>query len=191
MIEFNFEVSHNSVQVVSLGRCESVPGRELQVLSPDVLYINVVEQTVSGHDGLGLDDVNNGLRDDSGPDDAHVDAVDVLPELEFLLFVVRVLDAHKVHFGPVGEHEAVRLEPLVPCVEDSVEHAFVEQEVTHPLGDNDVDLVHRQVDLLDLAFDYCDLVREPVVLDYLPRLDRDVGRVHTVHVLGPGSAGEY
>ncbi len=42
--------------------------------------------------------------------------------------------------SPVWEHEAAWLEPLVPGVEDSVQHRLVEEAVAHPLRDDDVHL---------------------------------------------------
>ena len=44
-------------------------------------------------------------------------------------------------------------QPLVACIEDGVEHRFVKEEVAHPLGDDDVHLVHGELHLLDLALD--------------------------------------
>jgi hypothetical protein len=44
------------------------------------------------------------------------------------------------NISPVREHEATRLEPLVPGVEDSVQHGLVKEAVPHPLRDDDVNL---------------------------------------------------
>jgi hypothetical protein len=48
------------------------------------------------------------------------------------------------HISPVREHETTRLEPLVPGVEDSVQHGLVEEAVAHPLRDDDVNLNRNQ-----------------------------------------------
>ncbi len=45
-----------------------------------------------------------------------------------------------IYISPVREHETTRLEPLVPGVEDSVQHGLVEEAVAHPLRDDDVNL---------------------------------------------------
>ena len=52
-----------------------------------------------------------------------------------------VLDGRDVERGLVREHESVGREPLVPREEDGVEHRLVEEAVTHPLADDDVDLI--------------------------------------------------
>ena len=46
------------------------------------------------------------------------------------------------YHSPVGEHKAVGCQPLVPGVQNCIQHGLVEQAVTHPLGDNDVHLVN-------------------------------------------------
>jgi len=48
-------------------------------------------------------------------------------------------------------------------VKERLEHAFVEQHVTHRFGDNDVDQL-RQINLLDLARDDADTIGQKVVL---------------------------
>lgn len=42
-------------------------------------------------------------------------------------------------------------EVSVPCVKDRVEHGLVEKAVAHPLGDDDVDLLDGQDDILNLS----------------------------------------
>lgn len=44
-------------------------------------------------------------------------------------------------------------EVLVAGEENAVEHALVEKEVSHPLGDDDVDVLDGENDLLHLALD--------------------------------------
>ena len=52
-------------------------------------------------------------------------------------------------------------EPLVPGVQDSFEHGLVEETVSHPLADDDVNLLDAiwQSDLLHLASDQSDYCR--------------------------------
>lgn len=47
-------------------------------------------------------------------------------------------------------------QPLVPSVQHGVEHGLVEEAVTHPLADDDVHLLHRQLHLLHFALKYGD-----------------------------------
>lgn len=60
-------------------------------------------------------------------------------------------------------------EPLVTSVEDGVEHGLVEEEISHPLADDDVDGLDSvgQRDLLELSLDERDHVVELVILDDL------------------------
>ena len=77
---------------------------------------------------------------------------------EFLVVVGLVIEECDVHLGPVGHEYAAGPQPLVARVDDRVEHGLVEQEVAHPLGDDDVDLLHRQLDLLHQSVEDGDLV---------------------------------
>jgi hypothetical protein len=77
--------------------------------------------------------------------------------VDLLRLVVLVLDRGNVDARLVGEEEAIRLEILVPGKEDGVEHGLVEEEVTHPLGDDDIKLLDGELDLLELALDEGDL----------------------------------
>lgn len=58
------------------------------------------------------------------------------------------------------------------------------------LGDDDVDLLDGQLDLLDLSSDDGNLVSESVRLDVLDRLLGNIRRVNRVHVLGPRTGGQ-
>lgn len=103
-------------------------------------------------------------------------------------------------------YQATVREPLVSCKDDRVEHGLVEEEVAHPLGDDDVHLGDRELDLLDLGLDDCDLISPTVHLYNLLGLwessddwchdilwtyvFRDVGVVDPVDVLGAGLGAE-
>ena len=82
----------------------------------------------------------------------------------------------------VREHEAALDEPLVPGVEHGVEHALVEEAVAHPLGDDDVHLGHRELDLLHLAADDGHDVAQAVVRHDLLGVVDDGAHVHTDHL---------
>ena len=63
------------------------------------------------------------------------------------------LDGCDVECGAVGEEHAVLHQPLIPGVQHRVQHRLVEEAVAHPLGDDDVHLLHGQRDLLHLTLD--------------------------------------
>ena len=94
--------------------------------------------------------------------------------MDLVILVLPVLDTGEVEGGLVGEHEASLSQPLVPGVEDCVEHGLVEEAVAHPLGDDDVHLVHPlgQADLLHLApDDYHHIVQLVILHDLLGVVD--------------------
>jgi len=107
-----------------------------------------------------------------------------------LLLVVTVLDTGDKDGGLVGEDETALLEVTVTGPQDSVQHALVQQEVAHPLGDDDVDLGEGKNNLLHLALKKSDLVAQAVNLDDLLCLVDDGRHVNTNDVLGAGLCGE-
>ena len=110
-----------------------------------------------------------------------------------VLLVVAVLNTSHEDGGLVGEDQtlAVLAEVAVTGPQDGVKHALVEEEVAHPLGDDNINLGERQLDLLHLALKQGNLVREAVHLDDLPGLDDDGGHVDTDNVLCAGLGGEH
>jgi len=58
--------------------------------------------------------------------------------------VLPVLNGCDPEGGLVGEHETAGGEPLVPRIQNGVQHGLVEEAVAHPLGDDDVHLRKRE-----------------------------------------------
>lgn len=110
-----------------------------------------------------------------------------------VLLVVAILDTGHEDGSLVREDQALAVfaEVAVTSPQDGVKHALVEEEVAHPLGDDDVDLRERQLDLLHLALEQCDLVRHAIDLDDLLSLVDDGGHVDANDVLGAGLDGEH
>lgn len=50
-------------------------------------------------------------------------------------------------------HQSIGSEVTVPGVNDGIEHGFEEETVTHPFGDNDIDLLDGKSHFLDFATD--------------------------------------
>ena len=107
-----------------------------------------------------------------------------------LLFVFSVLNTSGVDDGLVGENETVLLEVPVARPQNGVQHALVQKEVTHPLGDDDVDLWEWQLNLLHLTLQKSDLVLHTVDLDNLLCLFDDGRVVYCDDVLCAGLDGE-
>ena len=125
------------------------------------------------------------------PDTGHVKPVHIVPPVDLVILVLPVLDTGEVEGGLVGEHEASLSQPLVPGVEDCVEHGLVEEAVAHPLGDDDVHLGHRELYLLNLAPDDSDGVAQVVVRYDLLGVVHDTAHVHTDDLGGTGLGGEH
>jgi hypothetical protein len=68
--------------------------------------------------------------------------------VDFLLLVILVLDRGEVHDRVIREEESVWLEIAVACLEHSIEHGLVEEEVAHPFGNDNVILLDWQLSLL-------------------------------------------
>ncbi|KAI6770566.1 hypothetical protein HG530_005195 [Fusarium avenaceum] len=110
--------------------------------------------------------------------------------LNLVLLVVAILDTGKENGGLVGEDETVLVKVGVTGVENGVEHGLVEKEVSHPFGDDNINLGEGKLDLLHLALEKGDLVGETVDLDDLTGLEDDGGHVHTDNMLSTGLGGE-
>lgn len=97
---------------------------------------------------------------------------------DLLVLVVTVLNGGNVHGGLVGEDKTAGGEVLVTGDKDGVQHGLVQQEVSHPLGDDDVDMLDGENNLLHLALDQGDNVVQLVVLDDLSGVVDNVRHVN-------------
>lgn len=104
---------------------------------------------------------------------------------DLLVLVVSILNSGHENGGLVGEDQtlAVLAEVSVPSPEHGVQHALVQEEVSHPLGNDNVDLWEWKLNLLHLALEESNLIRHAVGLDNLPGFVNYRGHVHTNHVL--------
>lgn len=93
--------------------------------------------------------------------------------------------------GVAGHHQAIRLQVAVPGPHDAVEHGLEEQAVAHPLGNDDVHLVDRKNDLLDLAAQAGDLVGESVGVAVDDGLLDHFAVVHSDDVGSAGLCAEH
>lgn len=75
-------------------------------------------------------------------------------------------------------------------MEHGVEHALINEAVSHPLADDDVDLLNRELEVLYLPVDDLDDVSEAVLVYNELGLVCDAGEVNGEHLLGSGLSGE-
>jgi hypothetical protein len=85
--------------------------------------------------------------------------------------------------GLVGEDESAWGEVSVSGQKDSVQHGFVEEEVTHPFRDDDVDLINWQLNVLQLSLNEGDLVVHSIHMYNFARLLNDSRHVDGIDVL--------
>ena len=70
---------------------------------------------------------------------------------DLLVLVLAVLNTTGKDGSLIGENQTVLVQVSVTSVQDSVKHGLVEEEVAHPLGDDDVELVDGERNVLKLA----------------------------------------
>jgi hypothetical protein len=210
--ELNVEPRNHGVDVVGTAHGEGEGELEGEVGDGARVEVKSDDRRGVSDNRLELDGVDERLGKGGVLERAVVEAPDVVPDCEKLLarrrvlgeniekrtanlvlFVIAVLNTSHEDGGLVRENKtlAVLAKVAVTRPQDGVKHALVEKEVAHPLGDNDVNLGERQLDLLHLALQEGDLVRQAVHLDDLPSLDNDGGHVNSDNVLCAGLGGEH
>lgn len=75
--------------------------------------------------------------------------------------------------------------------QDRVKHGFVEQHVAHPLANDNVHFLDRELDILHFALDDSDHIGKPIFLNVLSSLDSQTGGFDGIYVLGPGLGSEH
>ena len=73
--------------------------------------------------------------------------------VDLLFLVLLVLDGADEQRSGVRENHPTRLEVLIPRQKDGVQHGLVQQEIPHPLRDDDIELLDREFSLFKLPFD--------------------------------------
>ena len=58
-----------------------------------------------------------------------------------VVLITFIISGSDVHGAPVWHHSAPGFEESVPGMNDGVQHALEEEEVAHPLRDDDIELV--------------------------------------------------
>mmetsp|Transcript_10114 Transcript_10114/g.27556 ORF Transcript_10114/g.27556 Transcript_10114/m.27556 type:complete len:306 (-) Transcript_10114:107-1024(-) len=159
-------------------------GVEGRVLLFHLLDIERRDERLVAANLVRIHDVHQRLRQCRPPDAVHVEAIHVAPPVNLIVPVLCVLNRHRPQRAFVRKYQTSRFQPLVPRVDDRVQHALVQQKVAHPLGDDDVHAPLGQLHLLNLSLDDRHPVRVPVVPhDLLGRIGNR-RHVNPVHVLG-------
>jgi hypothetical protein len=190
------------VHVVGAANRERVWEVECEIGDLAGVQVEGDERCGISDDSLEVNSVDKRLGKGGALEGSVVEAPDVIPDcasrsvtvkmlrenarltVDLLLLVVAILDTGDENGGLVGEDETTLLEVAIASPQDSVQHGLVEQEVAHPLGDDDVDLGEGKSNFLHLALEKSDLVAQAVDLDNLLCLVNDGRHVNTNDVLG-------
>jgi hypothetical protein len=73
--------------------------------------------------------------------------------IDLFLLVILVFDGSEEERCGIWENEPSQFEILVSCKKHGVEHGLVEQEVSHPFGDDDVELLHGEFGFFEFSLD--------------------------------------
>jgi len=160
--EFDVEVADESLDVV-VSSALQVEGRaEGEVLYLNGVHVKFLDETSICDNLLGVYNINQRLADGCLADAAHVESIDLVPPVDFLVLVCAVLNATDVQCGAVRHDHTARSQPLITSKQNSVQHGLIQQAVAHPFTDNDVHLIDalREFYLLNFALnDLNDVVK--------------------------------
>lgn len=207
--EVDVEPRDEGVDEVGTLAAELVGHLEGEVGGCDGIEIESDKRAGVSDKGLHLDGVDERLRKSGLLHGRIVEAVNVVPDClrmsalalvsfrrekqltsNLVILVIAILNTSKVHRRLIWEDLSVRRQVSIARIQDGVQHALIQQEVTHPLGNDDINLVKRQFDLLHLALEQGDLVSHAVHGDDLLGLLDDRGHVDADDVLGASAASE-
>lgn len=149
--EGDVKVAEEGMDVVRTGHLKLELGIKGQVFLGDRLDVDLLEDARSRAHRLTLDNINERLMDGNLFDGLHVEPVNIVPEVDLLLLILGILDTNQEHGGFVREDQALRSQVAITSVQDGVQHGLIQQKVAHPLTDDDVNRVNRQLHLLHLT----------------------------------------
>ena len=109
---------------------------------------------------------------------------------DLIILVLAVFNTGNVDSSLVWEDLSAGREVPITRVENSVQHALVKEEVSHPLGNNDVDLREGKIHLFHLSLQQGDLIGHAVDGNDLTSLFDDGRHVDTDNVFRAGTDGE-
>lgn len=107
-----------------------------------------------------------------------------------LVLVLSIFDTGHEDRSLVRENQSIWRQILITSIQDGVKHGLVEQEITHPLRDYNVDFWEWQHHFFHFSLQEGDLVGHAVDLDNLLGLFDDGRHVDTDYMLCASFHGE-
>ncbi len=92
------------------------------------------------HDEFGVHQHHAGFLDHSCTHTVHSEAVNILPILHVAFVQSRVGGGDEMETAAIRQKNSTRFQPAIASVQDRVQHGLEQQEVAHPLRDDDVEL---------------------------------------------------
>ena len=145
-------------------------GGELGVGNSASCDVQVVHPLAVGDDVFRPNHLNICLAKYGPPHARHLEPIDVGPEPNQVVVSLDVGEGGHMKRASRGKDTASWLQVLVSCCENGVQHALKEQEVAHPLGDNDVKLLVGQCGLFQSPFDESYFAFQPILPHNIHRL---------------------
>ena len=189
--KLNIKVRQQSVAVIGPVHFDAERDDKGQILLFDRANVDGLEDTLVLNDALGRHNIDQWLVQSQRLDTAHVEAVHVVPVVNLLFLVLGVLDGRNQHGCLIGKDSSPGDQVAITSVQHRIQHRLVNQKVSHPLGDDNVDLRNGQLDFLHLPLQQDNLVLEAVGLDDLASLLNDPGHVDADDQASTGLSREH
>lgn len=109
---------------------------------------------------------------------------------DLIILVLAILDTGNVDGSLVRENLSTGSKVSITGIENSVQHALVKKEITHPLGHDNVNLRERKGHLFHLSLQESDLIGHTVHGNDLTSLFDDGRHVNANNVFCAGTDGE-
>merc|ERR1719193_161187 len=127
------------------------------------LEVELFKEAVVGDHGVPVDSFNKWFSQRKVFDARHPKPIHIVPVVELLLLVEPVLYGAHIERCSVRKHQSPLHQPFVPGEQYRFQHVAIIQAVSHPLGYDNVNLGHGQLDLLDFSSDNLDNMIQLVV----------------------------
>ena len=72
------------------------------------LNVDFFQHTRISNHLISIYDINQRFLESYTPNTRHVKSVDIIPPINFVIFVLAIFDGSDIQSGPVGEHQAIR-----------------------------------------------------------------------------------
>mmetsp|Transcript_32058 Transcript_32058/g.43904 ORF Transcript_32058/g.43904 Transcript_32058/m.43904 type:complete len:228 (+) Transcript_32058:238-921(+) len=151
--ENNVKKSNKSMQIVISHHLKLKLGFKFQVFNFNGMTIDFENVLDIRNHCLGINNINKRLLNCSFLDTTHIKSPHIFPPVDFLVLVVSIFNCTDFQIRFIREHDPIISQPLITSKKNTLKHVLIDQKVTHPLADNNINFVNWQINLFDLALD--------------------------------------